>query len=146
MNLLISACLLGVQCKYNGKTNVLPDEVIEKLQSKYMLVQVCPEEMGGLDTPRLPAERIGDKVINSEGGDVTAEYNEGAKYALEIANQFSCNVALMKEKSPSCGKDKIYDGTFAGVLVPGDGVTVELLKKNNIKVYGESEIDELLKD
>ena len=141
-NLIISACLLGVSCRYDGKSK--PIEEIAKLMEKYNLVPVCAEIMGGLSTPRDPSEIIGDKVISCAGKDVTAEYNKGAEEVLRLAKLFGCNKALLKERSPSCGSGIIYSGKFNGELVPGYGKTSELLIKNNIEVFGESQIEELL--
>ena len=145
-NLLISACLLGVACRYDGKRKPLPDTVIEKLQKQYHLIPVCPEIMGGLPTPRIPAEILTDrKVLRSDGADVTENYRKGAEEALRLAELFHCKLALLKEKSPSCGAGKIYDGSFSKTLTHGDGITAELLKENGICVMGESEIKNHLK-
>ncbi len=143
MNLLISACLLGVKCRYDGKTK--PLGCLDELNSRYTLVPVCPEVYGGLPTPRVPAERQGDRVIAQDGRDVTANYEQGAQEALRIARMTGCSCALLKERSPSCGSGVIYDGTFTGGLCPGDGVCGALLKENGIRVLGESQVSELLK-
>ena len=135
-------CLLGEPCRYDGKSCPFEDAI--KLKEKYELVPVCPEVLGGLSTPRSPAERVGDKVISKDGKDVTKEYILGAERALEIAKENGCTLAILKEKSPSCGCGKIYDGTHTKTLTDGDGVTAELLKKNGIKVIGESKIKETL--
>ena len=139
-NVLISACLLGVECKYSGGSNRLPDEKLAELKEKYNLIPVCPEAFGGLTTPRLPSERLGDKVLASDGKDVTAQFNKGAEEALYLAKLFDCCLAILKENSPSCGSGMIYDGTFNGILVQGDGLAAELLKKNGISVLGESQV------
>ena len=139
--LLISACLLGTDCKYNGGNNALPPEQLAALEAKYRLVPVCPERDGGLPTPRLPSERRGDRVLNREGEDVTEAFRKGAALALETARKAGCTRALLKERSPSCGSGRIYDGSFSGTLIPGDGVTAELLKEKGIAVCGESEIE-----
>ena len=140
-NILISACLLGVACRYDGCRKPLPPTVIEQLQKQYQLIPICPEIMGGLPTPRIPAEIQSDrKVLRSDGVDVTENYRKGAKEALRLAQLFHCDLALLKEKSPSCGCGKIYDGTFSRTLIYGDGITAELLKENGIRVIGESEI------
>ncbi len=135
--LLISACLLGVNCKYDGGTNTLPQNVLEKLRDKYELVPVCPEAYGGLTTPRLPSERRDGGVFAKNGTDVTEQYNRGAEAALRLCELFDIKKALLKEHSPSCGSGSIYDGSFTGTLVSGDGVTAELLKKHDITVIGE---------
>ncbi len=144
MNLLISGCLLGLACRYDGVCKPLPAEILQKLREKFTLIPVCPEQLGGLSTPRNPAERIGDKVISSAGVDVTAEYQKGAQEVWKLAEFFDCRMVLLKEKSPACGKDKIYDGTFSRTLIPGSGVAAEFLQKKDILVYGESEIEKLL--
>ena len=144
MRILISACLLGVSCRYDGASKPIDSAKIEKLKEKFELIPVCPESLGGLQCPRDPSERIGDKVISCNGADVTVQYERGARETLYLAQLFDCKIALLKERSPSCGRDKIYDGTFSGTLRDGDGVTAELLAANGITVYGESEIDKLL--
>ena len=142
--LLISACFLGAVCRYDGKSVPLPPETIMALNEKYELVPVCPEQLGGLPTPRAPSERCGDAVVTSNGNDVTAQYVRGAQQALYLADTLGCRVALLKESSPSCGSGEIYDGTFSRTLVPGDGVTAALLKERGITVYGESKLEQLL--
>lgn len=140
-NILISACLLGVACRYDGCRKPLPPTVIEQLQKQYHLIPICPEIMGGLPTPRIPAEiQPNRKVLRSDGADVTENYRKGAEEALRLAKLFHCELALLKEKSPSCGSGRIYDGSFSITLIEGDGITAELLKANDIRVIGESEI------
>ena len=140
--ILISACLLGVRCRYDGGSK--PQEPILRLMEKYTLIPVCPEQLGGLPTPRLPSERIGAQVVMKDGTDVTAAYRRGAEEALRLARQFGCRRAVLKERSPSCGHGVIHNGLFNGGLVEGDGVTAELLLQNGIAVYGESEWEMLL--
>ena len=142
--LLISACLLGASCRYDGKSVPLPAETIAALNEKYALVPVCPEQLGGLTTPRDPSERRGDAVVACSGRDVTAQYARGAQQALYLAETLGCRAAVLKEHSPSCGSGEIYDGTFSGTLTPGDGVTAALLKERGIAVCGESKIEQLL--
>lgn len=137
-NIIVSACLLGCNCKYNGGNNYC--EKIEKLKEQYNIIDICPEVLGGLSTPRIPSEIVDDKVINKEGLDVTNNYNIGANLALEKALENNCEIAILKAKSPSCGSGKIYDGTFTSTLVDGDGITTRLFKQHNIKVYTEEEI------
>lgn len=144
MNILISGCLLGLSCRYDGNSKGLDKEIIEKLMEKHSLIPACPEQLGGLPTPRNPSERIGDKVMMDCGEDVTAQYRRGAEQALMLARLFGCEAAILKERSPSCGCGSIYDGSFSGSLAEGDGVTAELFKANGIPVYGESRISELL--
>lgn len=137
-NLLISACLLGVECKYSGGSNALPEETIEKLRTRYRLIPVCPETAGGLPTPRDPSERLGERVVSCRGADVTAQFKKGAEAALTLARRYGCTTALMKEHSPSCGSGLIYDGSFLGKLVKGDGCAAELLKAAGVSVVGEN--------
>lgn len=142
--LLISMCLLGEPCRYDGKSLPMSGEVIERLKEKYILVPVCPEQEGGLPTPRIPAERKGEKVVRRDGVDVTAEYRKGAETALSLCRKHNISIALMKAKSPSCGAGLIYDGSFSGTLTAGDGVTAALLSENGIKVYTENDINSLI--
>lgn len=135
---LISACLLGAECKYSGGSNALPEDTLAALKEKYELIPVCPECCGGLTTPRAPSERRGDKVVSKTGADVTEQFQKGAQTALHLAEMFGARLAIFKENSPSCGSGTIYDGTFTGTLTQGDGVTAELLKKHGITVVGEN--------
>ncbi len=141
MNILVSACLLGVNCRYDGKGN-LSQGLIESMND-YNLIPVCPEQLGGMETPRQPSERLGDKLISKDGQDVTHNFSKGAREALHIAKLYDCEYAILKERSPSCGFGEIYDGTFTGSLIPGNGVTGDLLSQNNITVIGESNLKEL---
>ncbi len=136
MNILVSACLLGVACRYDGKSK--PCEAITELLDKYNLIPVCPEITGGLPTPRYPAEITRDKVINSEGTDVTAQYEKGAAEILRIAKLYNCKYAILKENSPSCGCGKIHNGKFDGGYVEGDGITAKVLKENGIIIFNEN--------
>lgn len=108
------------------------------------LVPVCPEILGGLPTPRTPSERQGERMVSKTGADVTAAYQKGAEEALRLARLFGCRKALLKERSPSCGRGQIYDGSFSGRLIPGDGVTARLLEQESIAVFGESQLQQLL--
>ncbi len=141
-NVLISACLLGVNCRYDG--NGVPAAHIEDLMERYHLVPVCPEILGGLTIPRRPAERIEDKVINNAGEDVTEYFVRGAKETVQLARLYDCKIAILKERSPSCGFGEIYDGTFSHRIVNGSGVLAEYLTAEGITIYGESDIEELL--
>ena len=140
---IISACLVGENCKYNGGNNSC--RWVEEFAETHSHVLVCPETEGGLAAPRPPAEIVGDKVINSEGKDVTAEFSAGAaasyKRAMAAAAAAGEQVegAILKAKSPSCGRDRIYDGTFSKTLTDGDGLFVRLMKNDNIKVITEQE-------
>ena len=138
MNILVSACLLGVNCRYNAVPVACPG--VLALMEKHTLIPVCPEQLGGLTTPRAPSERRAGGVYMDTGADVTACYARGAAEALRIARLYGCKCAILKEHSPSCGSGVIYDGSFTGKLVPGDGVTAELLKEHGITVLGETEL------
>lgn len=142
MRILVSACLLGVACRYDGKSKPHPGALT--LQGQHQLIPVCGEIFGGLPTPRTPAERVGERVLTEDGRDVTGEYTRGAEEVLALAKRMDCRVALLKERSPSCGSGEIYDGSFSRRLIPGDGVTAELLQKNGIAVFGESQLGALL--
>ena len=137
MKILISACLLGVCCRYDGGGN--PQDWAERLAERHELVPVCPEQLGGLATPREPAERLGDRVVTRSGADVTEAYRRGAQEAVALAGLLGCQAAVLKERSPSCGRGVIYDGSFSHTRIAGDGVTAELLDRAGIPVYGESQ-------
>lgn len=141
--LLVSSCFAGYKTKYNGKDNYL--EIINELSKKYKLIFVCPEVVGGLSIPRNPSEIIGDKVHSNKGVDVTLEYNKGADVALYLTKKYNITKALLKESSPSCGSNMIYDGTFTGKKITGMGITTRLLVSNGVKVYSENNVLELLK-
>ena len=142
MRVLVSACLLGARCRYDGASKPLPG--LERLLSVIDPVPVCPEQLGGLPTPRTPAERCGDRVVTRDGTDVTAQYERGAQEALRLARTTGCTLALLKEKSPSCGCGRVYDGTHTGALTNGNGVTAELLLQHGVRVFGETQLDALL--
>lgn len=135
--ILVSACLLGVSVRYDGKSKA-NEELIEKLID-YDFIPICPEVWGGLPTPRVPSEIINDKVINKDGIDVTDNYMRGAIETLNLARKFNVKKAILKSKSPSCGKNKIYDGSFTGSLIDGNGITAKLLMDNDIEVLTEDE-------
>ncbi len=146
--ILVSACLLGINCKYNGNNNE-NTEVLDYLKDKNFIL-ICPEQLGGLSTPRLPSEIThGDGynvlngnalVLNNQKKDVTYNFLKGAEEALKIAKLYNIEEAILKEGSPSCGSKYIYDGSFSGNKTNGVGVTTALLRKNDIKVKSESEI------
>ena len=142
MNVLVSACLMGFGCRYDGGVRRL--SCLDALGERHVLIPVCPEVMGGLPTPRSPAERVGEHVRNCEGADVTAAFFAGASAALELAQREGCRCALLKERSPSCGSSVIYDGSFTGKRIPGEGVTAELLRCSGIAVFSENQLEELL--
>ncbi len=135
--ILVSACLLGLKVRYDGKEKT-NEELVEKIKN-YQFIPVCPEIFGGLQTPRVPAEIKSNKVINKEGIDVTSNYERGAEEVLKLAKKFNIKRAVLKSKSPSCGKGKIYDGSFSGKLVDGFGITTKLLMDNGIEVLSEDE-------
>ncbi len=135
---IVSACLAGINCNY--KNEAKPSQKVIELVKQGKAIPVCPEQLGGLTTPRTPAEQKDNKVFTKDGEDVTFQFEKGAKEALKIAKLANCDEAILKSKSPSCGSGKIYDGTFSGKLIDGDGVFVKILKKNNIKVLTEDEI------
>lgn len=141
MRILVSACLLGFKCRYDGKS--CGKENVIKLMEKHELIPFCPEIYGGLATPRDPAEIIEGKVITNKSADVTSQYIKGAEEALRMARLYGCGTALLKEKSPSCGSGKIYDGSFSGTLTDGWGIAAKLLSENGIRVLGESDTDKL---
>lgn len=130
--ILVSACLLGVNCKYDGGNN--GSEEIDEFLKDYEIIPICPEIMGGLPTPRVASQRVGDKVLTKDGKDVTEQYVKGAKESLFLAKKYDVKKALLKLRSPSCGYRQIYDGTFSHNLTDGNGVTAELLEKNGIEI------------
>ena len=140
---MVSACLLGTPCRYDGASR--PCGELARLEVLgHRLIPVCPEVMGGLPTPRPPAELQRDgRVVDRAGKDVTEAYRRGAEAALALCQQSGCEAAVLKEKSPSCGCGQIYDGTFSRRLTEGDGVTVELFKAHGIVVCGESDVEKL---
>jgi uncharacterized protein YbbK (DUF523 family) len=135
---LCSACLLGIKCRYDGKS--ARNRKVIMLLKVETLIPVCPEQLGGLPTPREPAEIRGERVFTRSGKDVTENFKRGAKEVLKIAQLYGIKEAIMKQGSPSCGCGEIYDGTFSSKTIKGDGVTTALLKKNGIKVISEKEL------
>jgi uncharacterized protein YbbK (DUF523 family) len=132
---VVSACLAGIPCRWDGRPRPC-DKVIELVKAG-TAIPVCPEQLGGLTTPRPPSEIVGERVLSKDGADVSREFERGARVVLEIASRYDCREAILKSKSPSCGSGRIYDGTFTGKMVAGDGVTALLLKKNGVAVYTE---------
>lgn len=130
--ILVSACLLGLNCKYDGGNN--HSDEIDNFLKNYDVIPICPEIMGGLPTPRVASERLGNKVISKDGRDVTKEFIKGAEECLFLAKKYNIKKALLKLKSPSCGNGKIYDGTFSHTIIDGNGITAELLKNNGIEI------------
>lgn len=139
--ILISACLLGEACRYDGKSK--PNKAVLDLVTKCQLFPVCPEVLGGLPTPRKPSEIQGCRVVMVDGTDVTEQYTRGAERTLEIARENGCDIAILKARSPSCGRGAVYDGTYSGSLTSGNGVTAALLMDNGIDVFDETEIEKI---
>ena len=142
--ILISACLVGDNVKYDGGNNKNP--LIEKLLEKYELVPFCPEVEGGLPTPRHPCEQKDGGVINDLGEDVTEQFERGAELAYNICLFLKIKKAILKERSPSCGVHHIYDGSFSHKVIDGSGVTAAYLKEKGIVIYNEDEIPKLLNE
>ena len=141
MKILVSACLLGLRCRYDGRSR--PDPAVLALGKDHTLIPCCPEQLGGLPTPRPPAEWREDRIVNAEGVDVTAQYRRGAKETLALARAAGCRCAVLKEKSLACGCGEIYDGSFTRRLIPGSGSAARALHAAGIPVLGESELDRL---
>ena len=131
----VSACLCGFPCRYDGKSK--PDEKIKALYEEGRALPVCPEKLGGLKTPRTPCEIINGRVVSSDGEDRTNEYLLGSQKVLELCKKHGIKKAILKQNSPSCGSTHIYDGTFSGTLIEGEGCLTALLRKNGIEVTGE---------
>ena len=129
---LCSACLLVVKCRYDGRSK--PNEKVLALAKKEILIPICPEQFGGLPTPREPSEQQSKEVVTKSGKSVTNNFENGAEEVLKLAKLFNIKEVILKQRSPSCGSGQIYDGTFSGTIIEGDGVTTALLKKNGIKV------------
>lgn len=138
----VSACLLGINCKYNGGNNYNAEVIA--FSQKYELIPICPESSGGLEIPRLPAEIKNGRVFLKDGTDVTEKFQKGAQISLETALKNGCTAAVLKARSPSCGSNGVYSGNFDKTLVLGDGITAALFKLNNIPVYTEEELNELI--
>ena len=137
----VSACLLGQRCRYDGEKR--ESEAAIELGKNFRLVPVCPEVFGGLPVPREPAEILGDHVVTRSGKDVTVAYRKGAERTMEQIRREGCVAALLKEKSPSCGKGLVHNGLFDGGTVPGNGIAAALLLENGIPVFGETETEAL---
>lgn len=135
--LLVSACLLGERCRYDGQACESPG--VRALGKRFELIPVCPEVLGGLAIPRLPAERRGLRVVRSDGADVSAAFRLGAERTLAVARERNVAAAILKSRSPSCGVGRIYDGTFSGRLRDGDGITAEWLRCAGIPLFDEND-------
>ncbi len=141
-NILISACLLGKNCKYDGKNNKIDDKILSYLKNNFNLIPFCPERLGGLDTPRNPSEIKGNKVMDNKGNDVTKFFKKGAKKSLKLAHFYRPKYIILKSKSPSCGIGEIYNGEFNKTIIKGDGLTAQALKKAGFNLLTEK--DDLL--
>lgn len=143
---LVSSCLAGINCRYNGSNT--ENRVVTELVNEGQAIPVCPEQLAGLPTPRSSCEIVisdsgQKKVISEDGQDFTKEFMKGAEKTLAIAKAIGINKAILQSRSPSCGCHMIYDGTFSGKLIEGNGMTAELFLENGIKVYTENELDQL---
>lgn len=139
----VSSCLAGCKCTFRGNDHLI--EVVKELVDNNEAIMICPEVLGGMSTPRLPCEIKDGRVIDIDGKDKTQEYQLGAKKSLETLKKYNIDVVLLKALSPSCGKDRIYDGTFSHTIIEGNGITCQLLQDNGIIVFNEDKIDEFLK-
>ena len=139
--ILVSACLCGEPVRYDGKSKPLTDRRFSKWQAEGRLILVCPETSGGLPTPRPDAQRTGERVLARTGADVTEAYEAGALEAVRLAREHDVAFALLKEKSPSCGSRRIYDGSFTGIIIPGQGLAAEHLRAAGFAVFSEEELD-----
>ena len=135
---IVSACLLGYNCRYDGG-NCRHQKVIDYLVAKTYLA-VCPEELGGLPTPRLPSEINNNQVVDNRQVDVSRQFQSGAQVVLKLAKYNNCELAILKEQSPSCGSKEIYDGSFTGKIIAGQGITTKLLVSQGIRVISEEEL------
>ena len=148
MNILVSACLLGLNTRYDGCNNI--NSEVCSIMNDFNIIPICPEQLGGMSTPRLPSEIHGGnardvlegraRVINSEGDEVTDKFIRGADETLNIAKIYNSKMAILKSKSPSCGYGNVYDGSFSKVLKEGNGISTELLIQNGIIVFSEKDI------
>lgn len=138
MKILVSACLLGENCKYNGKNNY--SECVAAYVEGHEVIPVCPEVLGGLPTPRDPSEIVGGVVTNCRGVSVDRQFHDGAERALQIAEENDIALAILQSRSPSCGVNQIYDGSFTGCLISGQGVFAELLQQHGFRVLDCEEL------
>lgn len=143
IKLLVSSCLLGERVRYDNKQIPCTDPRLLRWLEQGRIIPVCPEVAGGLPTPRPPAQVQGDRVRTEDGTDVTAPFELGAQHALALAQEYGIRWAVLKQSSPSCGSKLIYDGSFSGVKIPGEGRTTALLRRHGITVYGEEQLDEV---
>ena len=132
---IVSACLAGERCRYDGGDNTCA--FVVRLVEEGRAVPACPEILGGLETPRSPCERSGNRVVNRDGQDVTGAFERGAALAVELARKNACTAAIIKSRSPSCGFDRIYDGSFSHTFCAGDGVWAEMLRAEGFALFSE---------
>ena len=142
MTVLVSACLLGINCKYNGSNNL--SEKVQAFLKDKVVIAVCPEVLGGLPTPRIPSEIRDGQVINREGESVDAAFRAGADQIMQVVQGLQIDLAILKSRSPSCGVGRIYDGTFTGTLTDGDGVFARRLMEAGVRVISEEELAQIL--
>lgn len=142
MKILVSSCLLGIPCRYDGKS--VENRRIWALAKRHVLIPICPEQMAGQPAPRPPAEICNGRVLTKSNEDVTEVFAKGAELSVLLATRLGCTHAVLKQNSPSCGCGQIYDGTFMGKIIHGDGVTTRALKKNNVTVISDEDSDMLL--
>lgn len=143
MKIMVSACLLGISCRYDGGHNAVSQLAVIGQEAE--LIPFCPEIYGGLPTPREPSERSGDGVVSKSGQDVSLQFTKGAGEAARLAKMLGCEAAILKERSPSCGTHQIYDGTFSGMRIPGSGVTAERLRREGLQLFCEEELEKCQK-
>lgn len=141
MKILVSTCLLGCKCRYDGKLQ--KKNIADFFSKDYCLIPFCPEQAGGLPTPRIPCEIKNHSIFNKLGENKTEEFHKGAEEALKICKIFDIKLAILKSKSPSCGFGQIYDGSFTNTLITGNGITGNLLYENDIKIYNENNFIDL---
>lgn len=139
--ILVSACLLGERCRYDGRSKPCSHPLLLKWRTEGRLIPICPEVDGGLSVPRVPCERRNGGVFAESGKSFTEEYTRGARAALKTARENDVLLCILKERSPSCGVNEIYDGSFSGAAISGEGVAAELLRKNGFAVFSENDIE-----
>jgi uncharacterized protein YbbK (DUF523 family) len=144
IRILVSACLLGDPVRFDGRAKTVEDPRLARWRAEGRLVPFCPEVEGGLPVPRIPAERQAEgRVRDAAGVDRTEAFRLGARKALDAAREAGCRLALLKERSPSCGVHEIYDGSFTAKRIPGQGITAEILREAGLEVFSENELDAL---
>ncbi len=141
VRILVSACLLGEPVRYDGGTAALDHPLLRRWKDEGRLVPVCPEVDGGLPVPRPPIEIAAGRAVTQDGGDVTARIEAGARRGMDLARSHNARLAILKDRSPSCGSTVIHDGGFSGAVVPGEGFAASLLRRHGIAVFSENELD-----